>query len=109
MHVQALLDLCCVATQQLHLDLQLPGVVTQCLSRLVAVDFSFRSTVFTVLMYYRRKNGVCDQCGGVVYGVGLRVIRSIRHTHFSVKNLPFIFVVCSPPCWSSVRGRENWT
>ena len=56
---------------------------------------------------YRRKNGVCDQCGGMVYGVGLRVIRSINHIYFSVKNLPFIFIVCSPPCSRELRNRVN--
>ena len=59
------------------------------------------------LNIYRRKNGVCDQCGGVVYGAGLRVIRSINHTNF-VKNLPFIFIVCSPMCWREARYRENF-
>ena len=53
---------------------------------------------------------MCDQCGGMVYGAGLRVIRSINHTHthFNVKNLPFIFIVCSPVCWREVRYRENF-
>lgn len=51
---------------------------------------------------------MCDQCGGVVYGVGLRVIRSISHTYFRVKNLPFIFIVCSPACSRELRNRVNF-
>ena len=51
---------------------------------------------------------MCDQCGSVVYGAGLRVIRSINHTHFNIKNLPFIFIICGPVCWREVRLRENF-
>ena len=51
---------------------------------------------------------MCDQCGGVIYGAGLRMIRSINHTHFGIKNLPFIFIVCSPVCWREAKHRENF-
>lgn len=49
----------------------------------------------------------CDCCGEAVFGRGLSVIRGVEHSHFRVKNLPFVFTVCSPKCCTVLRSRHN--
>ncbi|XP_023930593.1 leucine-rich repeat-containing protein 63 [Lingula anatina] len=41
--------------------------------------------------------GQCDCCNGPLYGPGLRLIRPASKI-FGIKNLPFLFVSCSPYC-----------
>lgn len=58
-----------------------------------------------------RRNAVCDCCQGVLFGAGLRLIRAVAREKFGVRNLPFIFQVCSPSCRSKLKKRANryWT
>jgi len=51
--------------------------------------------------------GICDACGEPIFGAELAVIRGVEHKHYSIKNLPFIFVVCSPECSTELRKRPD--
>ena len=52
-------------------------------------------------------HGVCDYCGGSLFGSGLRLIRSVAQEQFGNKNLPFIFTVCSPDCRARLKRRSG--
>nr|XP_054771313.1 uncharacterized protein LOC129279242 [Lytechinus pictus] len=49
------------------------------------------------LMVYLNSYTTCDCCGGPLYGPGLRIIRPCRRA-YGVKQVPFIFISCSPAC-----------
>lgn len=52
-------------------------------------------------------HGKCDCCNGPVFGAGLRLIRAVAMEKFKVKNLPFIFTLCSPTCRRTLKRKPN--
>ena len=49
---------------------------------------------------------MCDCCGGTRYGDGLRTIRPVSKM-FGVRNLPFMFSLCSPYCFEHFKTADN--
>lgn len=81
--LQPLVNLCCVAIEK------------------TAADIESSLAPASVLDILRSRScGICDQCEGSVFGCGLTVIRTVDHSHYKVRNLPFIFTVCSLRCCS---------
>ena len=51
-------------------------------------------------------NAVCDCCGGPRFGDGLRTIRPVSKI-FGVKNLPFMFSLCSSYCYHNFKDASD--
>jgi hypothetical protein len=61
---------------------------------------------YTILCFSRSRLTVtCEECHDSVFGPGLTVIRAVHHSHFKVRNLPFIFTVCSSRCMSNLAKK----
>jgi len=57
--------------------------------------------------YYRGSLQSCDMCRRGIYGRGFRVIRSVRNELLGIKNIPFLFNVCSFKCQTQLEKKDS--
>lgn len=86
---QSLVDICCVVIRKTVQDIEKSPL-----------------PVLNILQRHSYEHETCDECQDRMFGPGLTVIRSVEHSHFHVRNLPFIFTVCSPRCRSLLAKKS---
>jgi hypothetical protein len=64
----------------------------------------------SVIKILDKPDGWCNYCNGPIYGCGLRLIRSVTVIERMMKDLPFVFEVCSSRCHRDFRKspRIKW-
>eukprot|EP00731_Ephydatia_muelleri_P030108 Em0021g631a len=92
-NVQSLSETCCV-------------LVSKC-SR--STDFSGLAQNIQHIMQRHRRGSTCDCCGGLLFGEGVKVMRSSSE-YLGLRNLPILFTVCSMLCKGQLRQKplSHW-
>lgn len=96
-------DICCIvlAKEQHKEQEKYPNDIKSQLNKYIIN----KTQNVTIVAY--RPTGKCDYCQGPMYGCGLRAIRSVSSNNVIVRNLPFIFHICSPSCYYATMNMEH--